>query len=513
MKPPVRYCAVYTRKSTDERLDMEFNSLDAQRESCLAYIASQKAEGWVPVKKSYDDGGFSGGNMDRPALNQLLEDIKAGLVHIIVVYKIDRLTRSLMDFAKLVQVFDEYGVTFVSITQSFNTTTSMGRLTLNVLLSFAQFEREVAGERIRDKIAASKKKGMWMGGKTPLGYIASGRSLTIHPEEANLVRHIFDRYQALGSVGALTVDLRRNGHVSKLHNFESGVVYGGKPFSRGALYTILSNPVYIGRIRHKDSSYEGQHEAIIPAELWQAVQDRLQTQASCAAGSRKSRDINLLKGLLFDGDGTPYSPTYTTKGKQQYRYYISQNLVQYRNHPKGIMARLPAQGLEHTIEQAVRSQLQNIQELTKLLGDRQNHDALEHITLHQSEISAAALVAAIIKRVTVGEQLLKLELRCRELKNLLNDKLQLSLLDPETESKIIEIPFEPRRGRKGALVIEAQGIKKDMFDLPPEALKKLVQGFIWRDEHFGGMTIQDIAAREGLTAPYLGQHIFRTFEQ
>jgi len=242
------------------------------------------------------------------------------------------------------------------------------------------------------------------------------------------------------------------------------------------------------------------------------VQSRLQAQASCAAGSRKSSDVNLLKGLLFDGDGTPYSPTYTTKGKQQYRYYISQNLVQYRNHPKGIMARLPAQGLEHTIEQAVRSQLQNIQELTKLLGDGQNHNALEHITLHQSEISAAALVEDVIKRVTVGEQLLKLELCCRELKNLLNDRLQLSLLDPEIESVILDIPFEPRRGRKGALVIEAQGIKKDMFDLPPEALKKLVQGFIWRDEHFGGMTIQDIAAREGVTAPYLGQHIFRTFE-
>lgn len=417
-----------------------------------------------------------------------------------------------MDFAKLVQVFDEYGVTFVSITQSFNTTTSMGRLTLNVLLSFAQFEREVASERIRDKIAASKKKGMWMGGKTPLGYIAAGRSLTIHPEEARLVRHIFDRYLTLSSVGALTLDLRQDGHVSKLHNFESGVIYGGKPFARGALYTILSNPVYIGRIRHKDSSYDGQHEAIIPVELWQAVQNRLQAQASCAAGSRKSRDVNLLKGLLFDIDGTPYSPTYTTKGKQQYRYYISQNLVQYRNHPKGIMARLPAQDLEHTIEQAVRSQLQNVEKLSVFLEEKQNHDALEHITLHQNEISSAALVAAVIKRVTVGEQMLKLELRCRELKNLLNEKLQLSLLDPEIESVLLNIPFEPRRGRKGALVIEAQGIKKDMFDLPPEALKKLVQGFIWRDEHFGGMTIQDIAAREGLTAPYLGQHIFRTFE-
>ena len=269
-----KVCAIYTRKSTDERLDMEFNTLDAQREACEAYILSQKSEGWICSKDKYDDGGFSGGSLERPALNKLLDDIRAGRIQTIVVYKIDRLTRSLMDFSKLVQVFDEYGVTFVSITQSFNTTTSMGRLTLNVLLSFAQFEREVSGERIRDKIAASKAKGMWMGGVAPVGYTIKNRQLIKYEPEVKLAQHIFERYLNLKSVLDLKRDLELQNIKSPVRKSLKGKIYGDMNFSRGALYAILKNPAYIGKISHKGKIHEGLHEGIIPVDLWQQVQKR-----------------------------------------------------------------------------------------------------------------------------------------------------------------------------------------------------------------------------------------------
>jgi len=287
MKPSIKNCAIYTRKSTDERLDMEFNSLDAQREACLSYIASQKSEGWVPVLEEYDDGGFSGGNMDRPALTRLMEDIKAGKVQTVVVYKIDRLTRSLMDFAKLVEVFDAHGVTFVSITQSFNTTTSMGRLTLNVLLSFAQFEREVAGERIRDKIAASKRKGMWMGGTIALGYDVKDRQLVVNTEEAERVRHIFQRYLELGNLNDLYQDLNRRGVKGKPRQMKNGM-QAPAPFCSSTAQYLISNPTYIGKVRHKGQIYEGQHEPIVPLDLWQAVQDRLTNQSMTIRNHKKT---------------------------------------------------------------------------------------------------------------------------------------------------------------------------------------------------------------------------------
>jgi len=254
---------------------MDFNTLDAQREACEAYITSQRAEGWKAIKTQYNDGGYSGGNLDRPALQKLLADIKEGKVQTIVVYKIDRLTRSLMDFSKLVEIFDEYGVTFVSITQSFNTTTSMGRLTLNVLLSFAQFEREVSAERIRDKILASKKKGMWMGGNPPIGYEAIDKKLIVNKDHAKTATMIFKRYLALGCVAKLKKELDINGTVSNQRISKRGNVTGGRPYSRGALYSILQSPIYIGKIRHKDKSYDGQHEAIISQDLWDEVQDKL----------------------------------------------------------------------------------------------------------------------------------------------------------------------------------------------------------------------------------------------
>ena len=342
MKQELKNCAIYTRKSTEEGLDQDFNSLDAQREACAAYITSQRCQGWKAIKAHYDDGGFSGGNMERPALKQLIEDIKAGHVQIVVVYKIDRLTRSLMDFSKLVEVFDAHDVTFVSVTQSFNTTTSMGRLTLNMLLSFAQFEREVTGERIRDKIAASKKKGMWMGGIPPLGYQCDDKKLIPHPDHKAEVQMIFNEYLKAGSVRILKRTLDNMRLKTPVRLSKKGKAYGGTIFSRGHLYRILSNPVYIGKIQHKDKIHDGQHEGIIDEAIFNTVQEQLKNKTVSKSKSSTQSGDSLLKGLLYDHDGVIYSPTYTVKKGKRYHYYISQNLLQYRDHPKSIMARIPA---------------------------------------------------------------------------------------------------------------------------------------------------------------------------
>jgi site-specific DNA recombinase len=275
-----RRCAVYTRKSSEEGLQQDFNSLHAQREACEAYIRSQASEGWILVKTAYDDGGLSGGNMERPAVQRLLADIRAKRVDVVVVYKVDRLTRSLMDFAKMVEEFDQHGVSFIAVTQQFNTTTSMGRLTLNVLLSFAQFEREVTAERIRDKIAASKRKGMWMGGNLPLGYDVANRKLVINPEEAKTVKLIYERYLELGCVRLLQQDMNKGGIRSKVRVSREGRRSGGQAFSRGALYTLLANPIYVGDIRHKAVNYEGQQEPILDRDLWQKIQQRLKAQGT-----------------------------------------------------------------------------------------------------------------------------------------------------------------------------------------------------------------------------------------
>src|SRR5712671_1170425 len=300
-KSPVQRCAVYTRKSSEEGLEQDFNSLQAQREACEAFIKSQAGEGWRLVKTAYDDGGISGGTMERPALQRLLSDIDEGRVDVVVVYKIDRLTRSLADFAKIVEIFDAKGVSFVSVTQQFNTTPSMGRLTLNVLLSFAQFEREVTGERIRDKIAASKRKGMWMGGVPPLGYEACDRKLTPIESEAETVRHIFQRYAELGSVRLLKAELEARGIRSKRWTSAAGRRWGGKPLARGALYLMLQNRIYRGEIVHKDQSYPGEHEPIIDEPLWEEVQAKLAANAVERTTGERTLSPSLLAGLLYDG--------------------------------------------------------------------------------------------------------------------------------------------------------------------------------------------------------------------
>ncbi len=313
-------CAIYTRKSSEEGLDMEFNSLDAQREACEAYIASQRSEGWAAIREPYDDGGVSGGTLDRPALQRLLADVEAGLIDVIVVYKIDRLSRSLMDFARLVEIFDRNQVTFVSVTQSFNTTTSMGRLTLNILLSFAQFEREVIGERIRDKFAASRKRGMWMGGYVPLGYDVRDRKLIINEAEAATVRMIFKRFVAIGSATKLAKALVAEGVRTK----------SGRPVDKGYIYRLLNSRVYLGEATHKGVSYPGEHAPIIDRSLWDKVHSILQTSPRLRAANARARTPALLKGLIFTESGCAMTPAFTKKGTRQYRYYVSMDVIRSR---------------------------------------------------------------------------------------------------------------------------------------------------------------------------------------
>ena len=374
-------CAIYTRKSSEEGLEQDFNSLDAQREACEAFIASQKHEGWSILPEMYDDGGFSGGTIERPAFQRLLMDVGEGKIDVVVVYKVDRLTRSLSDFAKIVEIFDKRNVSFVSVTQQFNTTTSMGRLTLNILLSFAQFEREVTGERIRDKIAASKKKGMWMGGLPSLGYDVKDRRLVINEAEAKTVRHIFQRYTELKSVRLLKADLDARGIVSKPRNASDGTRYGEKPLARGALYLMLQNRIYRGEIVHKDKSYPGEHEAIINEALWSEVQAILTENRTDRMLGTAEKQVSLLSGILFDARGERMTPTHATKNNTRYRYYVSRSLLAGKVKHSG--QRIPAASLEALV----------IGRIHNWLGDRTA--MLDIIQSHTSD-------AAIQKRLMNG---------------------------------------------------------------------------------------------------------------
>jgi site-specific DNA recombinase len=348
-------CAVYTRKSSEHGLEQDFNSLDAQREAAEAYVKSQGHEGWRLVKARYDDGGLSGGTLDRPALQTLFADIRARKVDVVVVYKVDRLTRSLADFAKLVELFEAHGVSFVAVTQQFNTTTSMGRLTLNVLLSFAQFERELAGERIRDKFAASRRKGMWMGGTIPLGYDVKDRKLVINADEADRVRLIFEQYLAVGCVSKLRENLEQRGIRSKQRILASGQVLGGRSFGRGALHHLLQNRIYLGEVVHKGISYPGEHERIIDDELWSAVQARLAANRGARRRSRLETG-SLFTGLIFDARGNLMSPTYSVRGGKRYRYYVSRFLVR-GGRKEGSRCRVGAEELDRLVVEVLGQQL------------------------------------------------------------------------------------------------------------------------------------------------------------
>lgn len=369
-------CAVYTRKSTEEGLDMEFNSLDAQREACEAYIASQRAEGWSPVQDRYDDGGISGGTLERPALKRLLADVEADKIDVILVYKIDRLSRSMLDFLKLVETFERRGVTFVSITQAFNTTSSMGRLTLNMLLSFAQFEREVIGERIRDKVAASRKKGIWMGGWAPFGYEVKDRKLVIHKIDAERIRAIFRRFVQLKSATLLARELvlaratNRYGHI----------------LDKGVLYRILNNRVYLGDAVHKGVAYPGEHEAIIDRKLWDLVHAILQQNPRRRAAGVRAQTPALLKGLLFGPDGASMSPTHTRKAGRLYRYYISQSVMK-RGANTCPIRQVPAAEIERIVIEQIRSLLQTPEIIVQVWrAGRKTNKALA-----ESEVRAALL--------------------------------------------------------------------------------------------------------------------------
>lgn len=340
-------CVIYTRKSSEEGLEQDFNSLDAQREACAAYILSQASEGWVQSPDRYDDGGLSGGTLERPGLKRLLADVADGKIDIIVVYKVDRLTRSLLDFSKLVEAFDKAGTSFVSVTQSFNTTTSMGRLTLNMLLSFAQFEREVTAERIRDKIAASKAKGMWMGGIPPLGYEPNGRSLKIVEAHAEIVRGIFDRYLRLGNVRHVAAELARDGIVSPVRiKAKSGVRFGGVPLSRGQIYGILKCPTYVGEVHHKGQVYPGSHDAVVTRDVWEQVQKVLATNLRGRRSGVGAEKPSLLAGKLVDAAGIPLIPVHACKGKVRYRYYVSREL---QHGTATIGMRIPARAIETAV--------------------------------------------------------------------------------------------------------------------------------------------------------------------
>jgi DNA invertase Pin-like site-specific DNA recombinase len=406
-------CAIYTRKSSEEGLEQEFNSLDAQREACSAYIASQRSEGWTLLAGRYDDGGVSGGTLDRPALKRLLEDIEKGLVDIVVVYKIDRLSRALMDFAKLVEVFDRNGVTFVSVTQSFNTTTSMGRLTLNILLSFAQFEREVIGERIRDKIAASRKRGMWMGGVVPLGYRVHERKLVIHDDEAEVVRAIFEGFVKLRSALLLARSLTADGYCTRR----------GNPFDKAALYKILANRIYIGEAVHKGVGHPGEHEPIIDRRLWDKVRSTLQESPRARAGRARAQTPALLKGLLYGPTGSAMSPTHTKRGNKLYRYYVSQSVLKQGREACPVR-RVPAAEIEAAVVQQLRSMLQSPEVIVATwraarsqidgLSEQEVRAALERLDPVWDELfpaEQARMVQLLVARVDVGIDGLDIHLR------------------------------------------------------------------------------------------------------
>ncbi len=429
MKPSVRKirAAVYTRVSTDERLDMEFNSLDAQREAALAYIASQKHEGWIGVSDRYDDGGFSGGTMERPALQRLLRDVESGAIDVIVVYKVDRLSRSLTDFARIVEIFERHNVSFVSVTQAFNTTTSMGRLTLNILLSFAQFEREVIGERIRDKFAASRRKGMWMGGVPPLGYDVVERKLVVNESEAELIRLIFKRFLRVGSATKLAQQLRRAGHTTKSWVTQDGKQRAGKPIDKGAIYKMLANRVYLGEAVHKGTSYPGEHEPIVDRVIWDKVHAVLAENTVARANRSRAQTPALLKGLIFAPGGHAMTPSHTRKAGKLYRYYVPTDAIRNGYGDCGVRS-VPAAEVEDAVMAQVRHLLQTPEIIARTWAEAKQEmperEVVEAVTAFAPlwdelfPAEQARIVRLLVERVDLSPGGLKVRLRAKGLQTL-----------------------------------------------------------------------------------------------
>lgn len=498
-------CAIYTRKSTEEGLDQEFNSLDAQREACAAYILSQKHEGWAELADRYDDGGFSGGSMERPGLRRLLEDVRSGRIDVVVVYKVDRLTRSLADFAKMVDVFDRAGVSFVSVTQAFNTTSSMGRLTLNVLLSFAQFEREVTAERIQDKVAASKRKGMWMGGAVPMGYDVHDKALTVNEEEAEAIRTIFTEYLAAGSVRQLEDRLGKLGFVSKRRTDRYGRISGGKAFSRGALYNILRNPIYVGKVRHKDEIHDGRHKAIIDNATWQRVQAQLADRGGKQIDSVRRPARRLLDGLLFYSRGRPMRTTYASKSVRQGGTIRSKRYWYYSSKKSGTedpcsVERLPADEIERLVLDSLKDRLSDRGWLADQVGRCDNDNIATAEVLRSAESWGATIAASDpeTNASTINGLIDRIDAHRDRL------RIQLGL---QTSSEIVaahkpvaihfDVPFRKlQQGRAKPIVIAPE----DAPRADPDLITLLADARRWATELLDEKSryIQEITEREGL---------------
>src|SRR5271167_2015783 len=495
-------CAIYTRVSTEHGLEQEFNSLGNQREASEAYIKSQAHEGWKLIRTRYDDGGYSGGSMDRPALQKLLDDVRAHRIAVIVVYKVDRLTRSLADFAKLVELFDAHQVSFVSVTQAFNTTTSMGRLTLNVLLSFAQFEREVTGERIRDKIAASKKKGIFMGGVVSLGYRVENRALHVVEEHAAFVRHLFRRYLEIGSVVRLKAALDQDNVRLPLRTDGRGKTTGGGLISRGHLYKILSNPIYVGRLIHKAQVHEGLHDPIVDQETWDRVQSLLAEHAQNRAGARQDSDASLA-GKVFDDRGNRMSPSHATKGGRRYRYYVSQAILQGRQQDAGSLSRVAAMEIERRVIEAVRGAAPS-DHLERSIG----RQSIQRVSRHPgTDVAAIGIDAAasassscafdVDPRATVGRVTIRrttLEIQFAE------------GMTGDAPDRVLVIPWTPPSPYRRREIIQGEGERSPTIrPMRTKARLLLIEALRdahrWLDELMTdpSQTIESLAAREDKT--------------
>lgn len=509
-------CAIYTRKSSEEGLEQDFNSLDAQREACEAFIVSQRREGWLALGDMYDDGGFSGATMERPAFRQLLSDINAGKIDVVIVYKVDRLTRSLSDFAKIVDIFDKHSVSFVSVTQQFNTTSSMGRLTLNILLSFAQFEREVTGERIRDKIAASKKKGLWMGGLPSLGYDVRDRKLVVNTAEADTVRHIFRRYAELRSVRELKDHLDAAGIVSKVRTASDGTRYGAQPLSRGALYLMLQNRIYRGEIVHKSKSYPGQHQAIVDKPLWDKVQAILAENRIDHADGKTGHAPNLLTGLLFDARGGRMSPTHSNKKGTRYRYYISRSLLDGSAKARTDGQRIPAVALESLVVHRIRDWLVDpaavlaaVQHATddaatqkRLIERARNIAAGEGDELNNLFRSTVVRIQVYVDRIDVAIDLDRL---CGYLDRTGENIAPTDKPQSEADCNIttLSIPARLKRAGKEMRIIVSDGSDAGAPD--SGLVRLLVRANAIRNQLFEdrSLTFEDIAKSEGVVPSYV----------
>jgi DNA invertase Pin-like site-specific DNA recombinase len=473
-------CAIYTRVSTENGLEQEFNSLHAQREASEAYVKSQAHEGWKPLREKFDDGGFSGGSMERPALQKLLADIKERKIDIVVIYKVDRLTRSLADFAKLVELFDAHGVSFVSVTQSFNTTSSMGRLTLNVLLSFAQFEREVTGERIRDKIAASKKKGLWVGGVVPLGYAVKDKKLIVNEEEANTVRLIFERYLALPSLSALQEELRTLGTVTRTRRLTTGKTIGGVPLTNGPLNHLLRNRMYLGEINHRGKSYPGEHASIVDAGLFDRVQVKL-TEHRQSFSLKHQRSEALLLGKLFDDRSNRMTPSFAIKKGVRYRYYVSAVLAQGRKGEAGSISRIASDAIESVVlESLARLPLPQIVDVPGAARDNAGAQ------------SARARIEGTIERVIISDKSI-------EIRRIKNDIVGSDQPNP------LVIPWSPKTFFRKREIIQPVDVAGDAQPLRAETRDKLLAAIAKARCWLAGITkgaiadIETIAERENIT--------------